>query len=109
MTGFRVKPGMTNKAKGIPGHYTRVGGMIPPKHIVWSMGNREIDLSDPSDRAWWIKQVLMHGRIEDVLALDFDEVERLLPGLYLPRPVRKLWSDYFAAKGSTQPIPEEGP
>ncbi|MBI1865546.1 MAG: hypothetical protein HYR98_07475 [Nitrospirae bacterium] len=81
--------------------------MIPPKHIVWFAGNREIDLDDSAERAWWIKQVLMRGRMEDVLSLDFNEIERLLPEFHLPPPVRKLWSDYFAAKGNSKPAPEK--
>jgi hypothetical protein len=43
----------------------------------------------------------MNGRIEDILSLDLDEVERTLPDLYLPRPIKKLWSDYFAKRRSS--------
>jgi len=67
-----------------------------PKHIVWSV--REIDMNDPAAKQWLIKQVLTNGRMEDILSLDFDEVENLLPHLYLPPPIKKLWSDYFAKK-----------
>ena len=61
--------------------------------IVWS--KREIDLSDPWQRRWWISQVLTHGRAEDIAALDWDEIRRLLPDLNLPPLIRRLWEDYF--------------
>jgi hypothetical protein len=81
-----------------------------PRHIVWSTDKAEnIDLDEPENRRWWIKQVLMNGRMEDIVALDFDEVEKILPGLYLPRPIKKLWSDYFAKRRSTNSLSEEGP
>jgi hypothetical protein len=81
-----------------------------PRHIVWSTDKAEdIDLSDPQNRRWWIKQVLMNGRMEDILALDLDEVEKILPELYLPRPIKKLWSDYFAKRKSANPLPENNP
>lgn len=69
--------------------------MKPKPYIVWST-DREIDLNDPFQRKWYIRQVLCHGRAEDVAALDWDEVKRLLPELNLPRNVRQLWEAYFA-------------
>jgi hypothetical protein len=81
-----------------------------PRHIVWSANKAEnIDLDEPENRRWWIKQVLMNGRMEDIVALDFNEVEKILPALYLPRPIKKLWSDYFAKQRSSNPLPEKGP
>ena len=81
-----------------------------PRHIVWSFDRADnLDLDQPDNRAWWIKQVLMHGRIEDIRSLDLDEVERILPTLYLPRPIKKLWSDYFAKRRASKPLPEENP
>jgi hypothetical protein len=78
-----------------------------PRHIVWSTDKAEnIDLDEPENRRWWIKQVLMNGRMEDIVALDFNEVEKILPGLYLPRPIKKLWSDYFAKRRSTNSLSE---
>ena len=67
--------------------------------IVWS--KREIDLSDPWQRRWWINQVLTHGRAEDVAALDWDEIRRLLPDLNLPPLIRSLWEDYFRDEGTS--------
>ncbi|MGC9530528.1 MAG: hypothetical protein ACP5G2_08000 [Candidatus Bipolaricaulaceae bacterium] len=69
--------------------------MKVPRHIVWSA--RELDLSDPWQRRWYIRQVLLHGRAEDVAQLDWEEVRRLLPELDLPSGVRRLWEEYFRA------------
>jgi len=77
-----------------------------PKHIVWSFDRVEsLDLNQPENRQW-IKQVLMNGRMEDIRSLDFEEVEKLLPDLYLPGPIKKLWSDYFAKRRASHPISE---
>ncbi len=66
-----------------------------PRHIVWS--TRELAPSDPWLRKWYIQQVLVHGRAEDVDQLDWEEVRRLLPELHLPDDVRRLWEGYFAS------------
>jgi hypothetical protein len=85
-----------------------LGDMKIPRHIVWSFDKAEdLDLSDPENRKWWIKQVLMNGRMEDIRSLDLDEIERVLPDLYLPKPIRKLWSDYFAKRRTSNPVPEK--
>jgi hypothetical protein len=54
----------------------------PPKHIVWSIDR--LELADPFQRKWYIRQVSEHGRAEDVANLDLDEVTRLLDELNLP-------------------------
>jgi hypothetical protein len=64
------------------------------RYIVWS--KEKLDLSDPWQRRWFIKQVLLHGRAEDVAALDWEEVRQLLPQLDLPSEVQRLWEGYFA-------------
>lgn len=68
--------------------------MKPKRYIVWST-NKEIDLDDPVQRKWYIEEVLCNGRAEDIAELDWDEIERLLPSLRLPRRVLRLWEDYF--------------
>ena len=68
--------------------------MKPKKHIVWST-NREIDLSDPAQRKWYVGEVLSNGRAEDIAGLDFEEIKQLLPELKLPTRVQRLWEDYF--------------
>lgn len=81
-----------------------------PRHIVGSFDKTDdLDLTVPENRKWWIKQVLMNGRMEDIRSLDLNEVERILPDLYLPRPIKKLWSDYFAKRRTFNTIPEKRP
>ncbi len=72
--------------------------MDKKKYIVWFADIDKLDLSKKEDKKWWIKQVLNKGRMEDIKELDFDEVEMLLPELYLPYVIRKLWEDYFEWK-----------
>ena len=69
----------------------------PKRYIVWS-ADKEIDLSDPWQRKWYIKQVLTKGRAEDVAELNWEEVKRLLPELDLPKEIKSLWKDYFASE-----------
>lgn len=70
--------------------------MRPKRYIVWSTD--EVDLNDPFQKMWYIKQVLTHGRAEDIAALDWDELEPLLPDLDLPQEIAALWKDYFNAR-----------
>ena len=65
---------------------------------MWST-DKEIDLSNPWQRKWYIKQVLINGRAEDIAELDWEEIKNLLPELELPEDIIKsLWEDYFASK-----------
>lgn len=65
----------------------------PPRHIVWSTDT--VDLSDPFQRRWYIRQVLLYGRAEDIRALDLDEVEALLDELGLPSHLYSLWKMFL--------------
>ncbi len=65
----------------------------PPRHIVWSADT--VDLGDPFQRRWYIRQVLLHGRAEDIRTLDLDEVEALLEDLDLPPHLYALWKMYL--------------
>lgn len=69
----------------------------PPRHIVWSTNS--VDLSDPIQRRWYIRQVLLYGRAEDIRTLDLREVAALLDELNLPGPVYKLWRTFLERKG----------
>ncbi len=69
----------------------------PERYIVWST-DKEIDLDDPFQRKWYIKQVLTYGRAEDIATLDWNEIKRLLPEMELPKDVKSLWEDYFNAE-----------
>jgi len=69
----------------------------PKRYIVWST-DREIDLNDSWTRKWYIKQVLINGRAEDIAELDWEEIKNLLPELELPKEIKSLWEDYFASE-----------
>ena len=68
----------------------------PPRHIVWSTD--KVDLSDPFQRKWYLQQVLIHGRAEDIRQLDFEEVAREFETLNLPPDVHRLWKNFFEGR-----------
>ncbi len=70
----------------------------PPVHIVWSTD--EIDLDDPFQRRWYIQQVLINGRMEDIRKLDLSEVASILGELNLPEDVRSLRKNYFKVRNA---------
>ena len=59
-------------------------------------------------RRWYIRQVLLHGREEDIRALDLREVAGLLDDLNLPAPVYRLWRAFLEWKGYLPAIPQTG-
>jgi hypothetical protein len=61
----------------------------PPRHIVWSTDR--LDLSDPFQRRWYLRQVLLHGRAQDLRTLDLKELDRELDELNLPDEFYTLW------------------
>jgi len=65
----------------------------PPRHIVWSTDS--LDLDDPFQRRWYYRQVLLHGREEDVRTLDLSELAELLDDLDLPRDVESIWRAFL--------------
>jgi len=73
-----------------------MGPTTLPRHIVWSTDR--IDLSDPFQRAWYLRQVLLHGRAEDIRALDLDEVARRLDDLDLPPAIHHLWQRFLETR-----------
>ena len=64
-------------------------------YIVWYADVDKLDLDDPWVKKWWIQQVLVHGRIEDITYLDFGVVKELLASLHLSKKIKSLWEDYF--------------
>ena len=66
----------------------------PPCYIVWS--TNEVDLSDPFQRRWYIRQVLLYGREQDVRQLDKAELATLIDELHLPEPIYQLWKRYLS-------------
>ena len=69
----------------------------PPRHIVWSTDT--LDLNDPFQHRWYLRQVLLHGRAEDVRALDLAELASLLDDLNLPQHVESLWRAFLERRG----------
>jgi hypothetical protein len=65
----------------------------PPRHIVWSTDT--LDLSDPFQKRWLLRQTLLHGRAEDVRALNLEEIGRELDHLDLPKEIESLWRRYL--------------
>jgi hypothetical protein len=74
--------------------------ITPPPHIVWSTDS--IDLSDPFQRKWYIRQVLTHGQAEDISALDLDEVASLLDDLNLPPHLYDLWKRFLESRDASR-------
>ena len=64
-----------------------------PLHVVWSTD--KVDLADPFQRKWYIRQVLLHGRAEDIRTLDLEEVASLVDDLNLPPHLHKLWKSFL--------------
>ncbi len=72
----------------------------PPRHLVWSTD--QLDLEDPFQRRWLLRQTLVHGREEDIRALDLDLVERDLDSLDLPPDILDLWQRFLAYRRDRQ-------
>jgi hypothetical protein len=73
--------------------------ITPPPHIVWSTDS--VDLSDPFQRKWYIRQVLTHGRAEDISALALDEVASLLDDLNLSPHLEDLWRRFLESRDAS--------
>jgi len=65
----------------------------PPRHIVWSTDT--INLRDPFQRRWLLRQTLMRGRAEDVRMLELAEIKKELNELDLPKDIESLWQRYL--------------
>ena len=64
-----------------------------PRYIVWSMDN--LQLNDPFQRRWLLKQTLTHGRAEDIRKLDLKEIALELDSLNLLEEIYSLWKRYL--------------
>ena len=71
--------------------------MTFPRHLDWSTDAP--NLNDPVQRLWYIRQVLLHGRAEDIHTLNLLEVAVSLDELNLPRPVYRLWKTFLERRG----------
>ncbi|MCR4406295.1 MAG: hypothetical protein NUW24_05150 [Anaerolineae bacterium] len=67
-----------------------------PRHIVWSTDT--LDLTDPFQWRWYLRQVLMYGRAQDIRAVDLEEVARQLDGLDLPPALHDLWRRFLEVR-----------
>jgi len=65
----------------------------PPRHLVWSTDT--LDLSDPFQKRWLLRQTLMRGRAEDIRALELDDIRLELDELDLPEEIESLWRRYL--------------
>ena len=72
----------------------------PSRSIVWSTDH--LDLSDPFQRRWYLRQVLTHGRAQDVHGLDLNEIADELDGLELSELVHSLWKAFLDARHATR-------
>lgn len=70
--------------------------ITPPPYIVWSTD--AVDLSDTFQRKWYIRQVLLHGQVQDISALDLEEVALLLDDLHLPPGLHRLWKTFLETR-----------
>jgi hypothetical protein len=70
----------------------------PPRHIVWSTDH--VDLSDPFQRRWYLRQVLLHGRAQDIRALNLTELNEELDELNLPEDLHSLWKRALEANNA---------
>lgn len=59
-----------------------------PRYIVWSTDH--VDQSDPFQRRWLLRQILTHGKAEDIRALDWEEIKQELDYLDLPQEIDSL-------------------
>ena len=64
-----------------------------PRHLVWSTDT--LDLRDPFQKRWLLRQTLTHGAAQDIRALDFEDLRSQLDSLDLPREIGSLWRLYF--------------
>jgi hypothetical protein len=65
----------------------------PPRHLVWSTD--KVDLNDPFQKRWLLRQTLTHGRAEDIRALNLLDIEQALDDLGLPPEIESLWRRYL--------------
>ena len=67
-------------------------------HICWFADFKRINLNDRKQKMMWLQMILTRGRADDIRKLDFAEVNKFLPTLYLPEETKSLWKDYFSRR-----------
>jgi hypothetical protein len=68
----------------------------PPRHITWSTD--EVDLADPFQKRWYLRQILTYGTAADIRRLNLDEVEEQLDQLNLPTDIERLWHIFLTSR-----------
>ncbi|HZD57956.1 MAG TPA: hypothetical protein VE136_14595 [Anaerolineales bacterium] len=71
-----------------------------PRHLVWSTDR--LDLTDPFQRRWLLRQILTHGKEQDIRDLDLGEVERELDHLDLPPDIDNLWRRILGVRNANR-------
>ncbi len=74
--------------------------LLYKKYIFWSVKPEKVDLTDPWTRKWYLTQVLTHGKMEDIIRLDVEEIEKSMDELNLRSEIDRLWRHYFAERKS---------
>lgn len=64
-----------------------------PRHIVWSTD--KLDLRDPFQKRWLLRQTLIYGTAQDIRALGLGEIKKHLDQLDLPKEIESLWRRYL--------------
>jgi len=67
-----------------------------PRYIVWSAD--DVDTDDPFQRRWLLRQILIHGRAEDIHQLNLSEVSQELEALDLPPDLHQLWKSFLESR-----------
>jgi hypothetical protein len=67
----------------------------PPRHLVWSTD--KLDLRDPFQKRWLLRQTLLHGTAQDIRTLDLGEIKKQLDDLDLPKDIESLWRRYLGS------------
>ena len=57
-----------------------------------------MDVADPFQRNWLLKQILTHGTAEDIRRLDLNEVAEQIDHLQLPADIERLWHAFLKAR-----------
>ena len=65
----------------------------PPRHLVWSTDT--VNLSDPFQKRWLLRQTLLHGRTDDISVLRLADIKAELDQLELPKEIESLWRRYL--------------
>lgn len=76
----------------------------PKSHLFWFLKEKtQLDLTEPSVRDMYVRQVITRGRAQDVRSLlktvNLRELKESLQRLrrFIPREIRDFWEDYIGS------------